>query len=979
MKTIFRRSPTFFAFTTTRDFGRRSGASAFLDKKKGYSPRSHGKHPKPSSKKSRKQRAAGLSPHGEPGVLKKERVHFRKAWENVILDRVPETLSLASGSSGELIGDEDLFDRSHYDEDGVHYYDQDEAYYEDMFHELMDDSVTSENMLGMKEASVRKQIMEKKETDLYLNDEALRSFERSVVDDVAKLGAVGGTTFLEVPLAVDQKLNNLIRKMVHRKRAEIREKEEQLAIADHSEGGHGSVSDDKVQLRKELNSFIHPSNLLTYLLEVIKIPNLASIPPRTLTAVLQSCPNVDVAMKLVDELVVNRGDGGGDILTSRLMSILVSLCISNNNDLDGALTILRGIHKKHPSVTPSKEAYTTLIWACAKIAKNSGGQYSNEDKANAVELGWTLWKEVKFHNIEPDEGIFNAVINCISQVGQMERCVGLLEEMSATRSKSHKIHHDIHRRRMVYKDCIRSVVRGCNINTRYRGVGKYTNRTKKELTYYSRIVARIIEISKQDVDLEDNGGLLLDGRVFAALGAVCGAVGDGNGAIACFRARDKIRQEILEEGGDIAEDFDDDDRNNSKNDFESLRYTTILSSFRRSISPLGRIWTGFENGGFLDATTVDLIDRGASRDAPPVGYRPVDNESIKGLGPMEAAIANMEWDDFDDDDKKSVKGKKWLEEIKTGDLELENQQLNEKRERDVLLLEKIEEARLLLEEGYEEDSDGERGAIIDVIPSPIDTNGVSDREKAMTTIENNNIIENEIHSLKNVYNVDLMRSLPATELIVALRDPLPDDYKFHDIQNMYVRKGENFFSEAVEKGAANVQVCNARLGILCASGKIRDAMRFFYEGYGEVGVQRDRRSARILTEGLCKAKRYDEALHLKGYCERELGFSLDAIGYGWLIRTLCNHDEYGSGLLLLEECHEKNGSVPGNFFLRSLTDIVRKRSEISGRGILKMTRQMDIVPEDPAAWAKIGQGRKGMRNLGKSWTTARKIRDLALG
>ena len=83
--------------------------------------------------------------------------------------------------------------------------------------------------------------------------------------------------------------------------------------------------------------------------------------------------------------------------------------------------------------------------------------------------------------------------------------------------------------------------------------------------------------------------------------------------------------------------------------------------------------------------------------------------------------------------------------------------------------------------------------------------------------------------------------------------------------------------------------------------------------------------------------------------------------------------------MLLEECHEKNGSVPGNFFLRSLTDIVRKRSEISGRGILKMTRQMDIVPEDPAAWAKIGQGRKGMRNLGKSWTTARKIRDLALG
>jgi len=42
-----------------------------------------------------------------------------------------------------------------------------------------------------------------------------------------------------------------------------------------------------------------------------------------------------------------------------------------------------------------------------------------------------------------------------------------------------------------------------------------------------------------------------------------------------------------------------------------------------------------ENGGFLDALTVDLIDQGASRDAPPVGYRSVDNESIEGMSSME--------------------------------------------------------------------------------------------------------------------------------------------------------------------------------------------------------------------------------------------------------------------------------------------------------------------------------------------------------
>ena len=121
-------------------------------------------------------------------------------------------------------------------------------------------------------------------------------------------------------------------------------------------------------------------------------------------------------------------------------------------------------------------------------------------------------------------------------------------------------------------------------------------------------------------------------------------------------------------------------------EFEKLKYTTILSSFGRSISPLGKIWTGLENGGFLHAETVDLIDRGASKDAPPVGYRPVDNESIAGLTSMEGAIANMEWDDFDDDDRKGVKGKKWLNGIKLDDKELQNLQLDEKMERDELFL-----------------------------------------------------------------------------------------------------------------------------------------------------------------------------------------------------------------------------------------------------------------------------------------------------
>ena len=42
-------------------------------------------------------------------------------------------------------------------------------------------------------------------------------------------------------------------------------------------------------------------------------------------------------------------------------------------------------------------------------------------------------------------------------------------------------------------------------------------------------------------------------------------------------------------------------------------------------------------------------------------------------------------------------------------------------------------------------------------------------------------------------------------------------------------------------------------------------------------------------------------------------------------------------------------------------------------------REMELVPKDQAAWAKVGLGVKGMRNKGKSWNTARKIRDFAKG
>ena len=321
-----------------------------------------------------------------------------------MLDRVPETLQLAKDSADNIIIGEDdgTIDRSHYDKDGVHYFDQDSEFYDDIFSELMDDNLTPANLLGMKGASFRTQAKKAKDARLYLGDEDLARFERSVVRDVEELLAVAPSSppsaaasatasatadsSFVVPDAIDQKLNNLIRKKVHSKKVEIRERKRQLLLGvSHSNNDDvdGDAKDEEeeeeeeeernkrmISLKNEFQNFVHPSNILTYLLETIKLPNLSSIPPKTFTAVIQSCPNVDVAMKLVDQLVAPNNKNAEDILTSRISSVLVSLA-TQNSDIESALTILRSFHYKYPTAKPSREAYTTLIWECAKVSERA--------------------------------------------------------------------------------------------------------------------------------------------------------------------------------------------------------------------------------------------------------------------------------------------------------------------------------------------------------------------------------------------------------------------------------------------------------------------------------------------------------------------------------------------------------------------------------------------------------------------------------
>ena len=458
-------------------------------------------------------------------------------------------------------------------------------------------------------------------------------------------------------------------------------------------------------------------------------------------------------------------------------------------------------------------------------------------------------------------------------------------------------------------------------------------------------------------------------------------------------------------------------------EFEKLKHTTTLASFSRSISNLGTTWVGFENAGFLDATTVDLIDRGASESANPAGYKPVDNTTIDGLSNIDGAIANMEWDDFDDDHK-SVKGKKFMG-IKVNELSKEELQFDDKVARDTALQAKIDEARLLMyeerenkeveagrerersnmnvdESGYGEDKlvrqflsemEGEGGGEgeetkVDFIDAGSNSSSVAVLDSDTSSTTYNSMIENKIAKLKDSNLTNLVSELPALDFITALRDPIPDDFNRHDVQRMYLKKADEVFETAVREDSFNVEVLNSKLGVLTAAGKVRDSLAFFYEKYSELEVQRNGRSVRVLMEGLTKNKRIEEAVALKCFVERDMGQNIDNISYGHLIRVLANRGETGSALLLVKECKDRNGGIPAQFFLKTLQNCIRKREEVNRereRSAQKRNKllgmvevEMELVPKDPAAWAKLGLGEKGMRHKGKSWNTPKEIRNLVL-
>ena len=174
---------------------------------------------------------------------------------------------------------------------------------------------------------------------------------------------------------------------------------------------------------------------------------------------------------------------------------------------------------------------------------------------------------------------------------------------------------------------------------------------------------------------------------------------------------------------------------------------------------------------------------------------------------------------------------------------------------------------------------------------------------------------------------------PVIDVITCLREPLPDDYSYHDIRNLNFQSAMATVDHAIATGSCDVSVMNAGLAAVCASGRLRVALDMYDNKFGAAGLSPDSRSERILVETLCESKRGDLALKFKDDVQKSKKRNVDVISYGHMVRLFANKGDEETALSLLAECAAVHGGVvPTSFYVKSLRILCQKLKYMSADG-----------------------------------------------
>ena len=319
---------------------------------------------------------------------------------------------------------------------------------------------------------------------------------------------------------------------------------------------------------------------------------------------------------------------------------------------------------------PTLAAYTSAIAACAQVCQD-GGRVPHAIRAQAGEVGWKTWQEMRIVGVTPDVMAFGALLRLCAARGHAERALNVLEEMEQMGVKPTSL---------CFSSALRAVAKSHGIATRFeRGASKRHRRREFLTQHHGKLAIQIVRRA-------ENAEVEQDDAFVSALILCAAAAGDIASSKAIYVASQVRRLDTLRTigsdehlarlrgeddssmpalsggtagllgqqssvslveqhstGGLVERDHSDKEISFAEREYgkDSRVLSAVLHASAVAAGPqgLGDMWQGRENRGYLCENSLRLL---TARRVPRY-----ENKEIPGQGRTD----NLTWSGVNEDQK----------------------------------------------------------------------------------------------------------------------------------------------------------------------------------------------------------------------------------------------------------------------------------------------------------------------------------------
>lgn len=405
-------------------------------------------------------------------------------------------------------------------------------------------------------------------------------------------------------------------------------------------------------------------NALRFLITDMRLPT--SVFGVKTYATLMLCAATPKEARRVMKMMVENGHA----LDEYIYSILIDIH-SKMGDFRGANEVLSEM--RFEGIVPTLPAYTSLLASCYKVINTA--TMPPQIKAEAGNLAWDRWKEMKINGLEPDVMAYGAIIRIMAARGFPEKAINLIEEMQMSEVKPTTL---------IFSSALKAVSRSHANALRFEGGRSKKNKRRESIAaHHGKLAKRIVVLAEQASVEQDDGFI-------SALMLCAATAGDAATAKAIYLASEVRKLEHLRTiggpehlsmirgkdpvirndnptligtgdnrssqipessskdfvGGPLVLLHDESESsppklvfNPKKKRMDTRKLNALLCANANALEKrgLGDMWRGKENKGYLDESSLRFIQ---------MRYTPqyVD-KSIPGMTSIEAGLGGVEWDD----------------------------------------------------------------------------------------------------------------------------------------------------------------------------------------------------------------------------------------------------------------------------------------------------------------------------------------------